>query len=170
MPSDAATPITLVPIGTVTGGRTEPIDDDWDAVEAAIVLDPTQLDADATAGLDAFSHLDVVFAFHRVPDEEIERGARRPRGREDWPLVGILGQRGKGRPNRIGVSTCTLVRVDGLTLHVRGLDAIDGSPVLDVKAHFAEMGPRGEVRQPAWSRELMTGYWSSQAANDGSGG
>ena len=62
------TPISLTPIGVVTGGRSEPIDDDWDAVEATIVLDPAQLDADATAGLDAFSHLDVVFAFHRVPD------------------------------------------------------------------------------------------------------
>ncbi|MFO7590565.1 MAG: TrmO family methyltransferase [Acidimicrobiia bacterium] len=160
-------PITLIPIGRLVGGRTEPIDDDWDAVEATIMLDPTQLDADATAGLDAFSHLDVVFAFHRVPDEEIHRGARHPRGREDWPLVGILAQRGKGRPNRIGVSTCALVRVDGFTLHVRGLDAIDGSPVLDVKAHFEEMGPRGEVRQPAWSREVMTGYWSDRESPHG---
>ena len=159
----ASIPITLTPIGTVVGGRTEPIDDDWDTVEATIVLDAEQLGPDATAGLDAFSHLDVVFAFHRVSDDEIERGARRPRGREDWPLVGILAQRGKGRPNRIGVSTCTLVRVDGHVLHVRGLDAIDGAPVLDVKAHFEEMGPRGEVRQPAWSRELMTGYWSERS-------
>ncbi len=156
-------PIALTPIGTVVGGRTEPIDDDWDTVEATIVLDPDQLDADATVGLADFSHLDVVFAFHQVPDDEIERGARHPRGREDWPLVGILAQRGKGRPNRIGVSTCTLVRVDGLVLHVRGLDAIEGSPVLDVKAHFAEMGPRGEQRQPAWSREIMTGYWSGSS-------
>lgn len=151
--------ITLHPIGYVEGGRQEPIDDDWDTVEASIVLDGEQLGADATAGLEEFSHLDVVFAFHLVPDEEIERGARHPRGRTDWPKVGILAQRGKGRPNRIGVSTCTLVRVDGLVLHVRGLDAIDGTPVLDVKAHFAEMGPRGMVRQPDWSREIMRGYW-----------
>jgi tRNA (Thr-GGU) A37 N-methylase len=157
---DEPSPITLTPIGKVVGGRAEPIDDDWDAVEASIVLDPELLDADATAGLDAFSHLDVVFAFHRVPDDEVERGARHPRGRADWPLVGILAQRGKGRPNRIGVSTCALVRVDGLVLHVRGLDAIDGTPVLDVKAHFAEMGPRGDVRQPVWSREIMRGYWT----------
>ena len=152
-------PITVTPIGTVVGGRTEPIDDDWDTVDATIVLDAAQLGDDATAGLEEFSHLDVVFAFHRVPDEEIERGARHPRGRADWPKVGILAQRGKGRPNRLGVSTCSLVRVEGLTLHVRGLDAIDGSPVLDVKAHFAEMGPRGIVRQPEWSREIMRGYW-----------
>lgn len=159
--------ITLHPIGTVVGGRTEPIDDDWDGVEATIELDPAELDRDATVGLETFSHLDVVFAFHRVSDNEIQRGARRPRGREDWPLVGILAQRGKGRPNRIGVSTCALVRVDGLTVHVRGLDAIDGSPVLDVKAHFEEMGPRGEVRQPAWSREIMTGYWSDRESPRG---
>lgn len=164
---DDRSPITLHPIGAVVGGRTEPIDDDWDAVEATIELDPAQLDSAATVGLETFSHLDVVFAFHRVPDDEIQRGARRPRGREDWPLVGILAQRGKGRPNRIGVSTCALVRVDGLTLHVRGLDAIDGSPVLDVKAHFEEMGPRGEVRQPAWSREIMTGYWSDRESPRG---
>jgi tRNA (Thr-GGU) A37 N-methylase len=152
-------PITLAPIGRVVGGRAEPIDDDWDAVEATIVLAPEQLDADATVGLEEFSHLDVVFAFHAVPEDEIERGARRPRGRTDWPKVGILAQRGKGRPNRIGVSTCALLGVDGLVLHVRGLDAIDGTPVLDVKAHFAEMGPREAVRQPDWSHEIMRGYW-----------
>jgi tRNA (adenine37-N6)-methyltransferase len=151
--------ITLVPIGQVTGGRSEPIDDDWDAVDATIVLDPEQFSLDAVAGLEDFSHLDVVFAFHLVPDDEIERGARHPRGRTDWPKVGIFAQRGKGRPNRLGVSTCTLVRVDGLTLHVRGLDAIDGTPVLDLKAHFAEMGPRGDVRQPEWSHEIMRTYW-----------
>ncbi|MCJ7436700.1 MAG: TrmO family methyltransferase [Acidimicrobiia bacterium] len=164
-PSQATpTQITLTPIGTVVGGRTEPIDDDWDAVEATIELDAERLGADSTAGLEAFSHLDVVFAFHQVPDEEVERGARHPRGRSDWPKVGILAQRGKGRPNRLGVSTCELVRADGLVLHVRGLDAIDGSPVLDVKAHFAEMGPRGIVRQPDWSREIMRGYWVDDAS------
>ena len=155
--------MTVLPIGTVVGGRTEPIDDDWDAVEATIVLDPDQLDADATAGLEEFSHLDVVFAFHRVPDAEIERGVRHPRGRTDWPVVGILAQRGKGRPNRLGVSTCALLCVDGLVLRVRGLDAIDGTPVLDVKAHFVEMGPREPVRQTAWSTELMHGYWTDEA-------
>lgn len=159
-PKPTAEPLTLTPIGVVVGGRSEPIDDDWDAVDAMIVLDAAQLDADATVGLEEFSHLDVVFAFHRVSDDEIERGARHPRGRTDWPEVGILAQRGKGRPNRLGVSTCELQRVDGLVLHVRGLDAIDGSPVLDVKAHFAEMGPRGTVRQPYWSREIMRVYWA----------
>ena len=73
--------------------------------------------------------------------------------------MGIFAQRAKARPNRIGVTTCALVGVDGLELRVRGLDAVDGTPVLDVKPHVVEFGPRGPVRQPAWMTELMAGYW-----------
>lgn len=151
--------ITLTPIGTVHGGRTEPIDDDWDSVEAEIALDPAQFDADAAAGLDSFSHIEVVFHFDRVPDETIERGARHPRGRTDWPKIGIFAQRGKNRPNRIGVTVCRLVGVDGLTVRVRGLDAIDGTPVLDIKPVMRGFLPRGTVREPDWAGELMAGYW-----------
>lgn len=142
----------------MVGGRTEPIDDDWGDVEADIVLGD-RLTPNATAGLEAFSHVEVVFVFDRVDPGSIHVGARRPRGNRDWPEVGILAQRGKARPNRIGVSVCELVAVDGLRLRVRGLDAVDGSPVLDVKPYMAEFGPRGDVRQPAWSSELMRGYW-----------
>lgn len=152
-------PINLMPVGFVRGGRTEPVDDDWDSVDAVIELDDARFGPEVVAGLDEFSHLDVVFHFHGVAESEVNLGARRPRGRADWPEVGILAQRAKARPNRIGVSTCTLLGVEGLTLRVRGLDAIDGSPVLDVKPHVPEMGPRGEVREPPWMVELMRGYW-----------
>lgn len=152
-------PITLNAIGRVVGGRQEAIDDDWDKVEAVIALDPAQFGADATAGLGEFSHIEVVFHFDRVGDDEINTGARRPRGRKDWPLVGIFAQRGKGRPNRIGVTVCRLLAVDGLMLRVRGLDAIDGTPVLDVKPVMKGFLPRGEVREPQWARALMEGYW-----------
>ncbi|HEX4302990.1 MAG TPA: SAM-dependent methyltransferase [Rhizomicrobium sp.] len=151
--------ITLKPIGFVRGGRAEPIDDDWDSVQATIELDAAQFKADATASLDAFSHIEVVFHFNQVPDGEINTGARHPRGRKDWPLVGIFAQRGKGRPNRIGVTVCKLVAVDGLSLTVRGLDAIAGTPVLDIKPVMTGFLPRGEVREPEWARELMAGYW-----------
>ena len=151
--------IHLRAIGHVHGGRKEPIDDDWDSVESVIALDPEQFTADATASLGDFSHIEVVFHFDQVPDDEINRGARHPRGRADWPLVGILAQRGKGRPNRIGVTVCRLLDVDGLILKVRGLDAIDGSPVLDIKPVMTGFLPRGEIREPAWSKELMDGYW-----------
>jgi tRNA (Thr-GGU) A37 N-methylase len=151
--------IEMQPIGWVRGGRTEPIDDDWGGVETKIALDPMQFKPDALFGLDAFSHLEVVFHFHAAPQTEIETGARRPRGRSDWPPVGIFAQRGKGRPNRIGVTVCAIVAVDDLSVSVRGLDAIDGTPVLDLKPVMAGFLPQGEIREPDWAGELMQGYW-----------
>ena len=150
---------TVTPIGRVSSPRDEAIDDDWGQVEATITLDAALLAPDATAGLGEFSHVEVVFVFDRVDDAAVQTGARHPRSNPGWPAVGILAQRAKMRPNRLGVSICQLLAVDGLVLHVRGLDAIDGSPVLDVKPVMAEFGPRGPVHQPAWSSELMSTYW-----------
>ncbi len=149
----------VTPIGSVHASRDAAIDDDWDAVASAIVLDPTQVDADATLELETFSHIDVVYLFHLVDDEGVCRGARHPRGNTEWPRVGILAQRAKDRPNRIGVTTCRVVAVDGLTIQVQGLDAIDGTPVLDVKPTMSGFAPRGEHREPPWATELMSGYW-----------
>jgi tRNA (Thr-GGU) A37 N-methylase len=152
--------IALEPVGFVVGGRTEPIDDDWGGVEAVIRLDGARFGLDAVAGLGAFSHLVVVFRFHLVDPADVQSGARRPRGNPDWPEVGMFAQRARMRPNRLGASTCRLSGVEGLDLHVLGLDAIDGSPVLDVKPFMREFEPPGgEVRQPAWSTELMRGYY-----------
>ncbi len=116
---------------------------------------------DAAAGLRAFSHLEVVYVFDRVDPAGVDRGSRHPRGNTEWPAVGILAQRAKNRPNRIGVTVCELMAVrPGGILEVRGLDAIDGTPVLDIKPYMTEFGPRGDVIQPGWSRELMAGYWT----------
>ncbi|ALC10802.1 SAM-dependent methyltransferase [Sphingopyxis sp. 113P3] len=150
---------TLSPIGHVRGGRGEPIDDDWGASRARVELDPARFTADALAGLSDFSHAEVIFLFDRVPEDKIETGVRHPRNRADWPLVGIFAQRGKNRPNRLGLTTCRIVKVEGLSVEVEGLDAIDGTPVLDIKPVMAEFLPRGDVRQPDWSRALMRNYW-----------
>jgi len=150
---------TVEAIGTVVGGRREAIDDDWGAVVSSIVLDGARLGSDATVGLDAFSHVEVVFLFDRVDSRDVVSGARHPRGNPAWPAVGILAQRARMRPNRIGVTVCELVSVVGSELTVRGLDALDDSPVLDVKPYLAEFAPRGPVHQPAWSSELMRHYW-----------
>ncbi|WP_433511841.1 SAM-dependent methyltransferase [Nonomuraea sp. CA-143628] len=151
--------VSLQPVGTVVGGRTEAFDDDWNTEEAVIRLDGSRFTPDSLAGLEAFSHLEVVFQFHLVDPASVNTSARRPRGNPDWPLVGIFAQRGKNRPNRLGVSRCRLLGVDGLDVRVRGLDAIDGSPVLDLKPYMAEFGPQGEVVQPHWSTELMRNYY-----------
>jgi tRNA-Thr(GGU) m(6)t(6)A37 methyltransferase TsaA len=155
--------VEIVAIGMVRGGRREPTDDDWGAVVATIELDPEKFDSDALAGLDDFSHVEVVYVFHLVDESSITVGARHPRERADWPLVGIFAQRGRSRPNRLGVTVCELVDVDGLTVTVRGLDAIDGTPVVDLKPYMREFAPRGTVTQPAWSSELMQGYWAPPA-------
>ncbi|MFE3452007.1 SAM-dependent methyltransferase [Nonomuraea sp. NPDC059194] len=147
------------PIGQVVGGREEVFDDDWGTVTAVIRLDATQFAPDALAGLDGFSHLEVIYFFDRVPVEKIETGARHPRGNTDWPLVGIFAQRGKNRPNRLGLARCRLVKVDGLEVHVQGLDAVDGTPVLDIKPYMTEFGPLDPTTQPAWATEIMRHYY-----------
>lgn len=148
------------PIGYVQSTRDEVRDDGWDAETATIHLDPDVFTEDALAGLTSFSHVEVIYFFDRVPEEKIERGARRPRGNPDWPLTGIFAQRGKNRPNRIGAVIARVVGVEGLGLRVAGLDAVDGTPVLDIKPYMIEFGPRGPIVQPEWASELMRGYWS----------
>ena len=110
-------------------------------------------------GLGEFSHVEVLYLFDRVDPGSVHTGARRPRGNPEWPEVGVFAQRVKDRPNRIGLSTCEILGVDGTRIAVRGLDAVDGTPVLDLKPHLVEFGPRSEVRQPPWSHELMAGYF-----------
>lgn len=148
----------IAPIGFVRGGRAAVEDDHWGAVQASIEL-ADGLGPEALFGLADFSHIDVVFQFDQVPDHKIETGARHPRGNTDWPLVGIFAQRGKNRPNRIGLSTCRLVAVEGTRVTVEGLDAVDGTPVLDIKPVMREFLPRGDIRQPDWVGELMKDYW-----------
>ena len=150
--------VVVRPIGTVLSPRTEPTDDQWGDVAAVIRLAPA-FGAESVAGLADFSHLEVVYQFHLADEAKIVPGARHPRNNPAWPAVGIFAQRGKNRPNRLGVSRCSLVRVDGTDLHVLGLDAVDGTPVLDIKPYLREFGPRGEVRQPAWAAELMSEYF-----------
>lgn len=150
---------TVREIGTVHSPRKEAIDDDWGAIESTIELDSDRFEPDVLAGLDAFSHLEIVFCFDRVDESKINLGSRHPRGNPDWPKVGIFAQRAKARPNRLGITTCELLSVKGHTLTVRGLDAIDGTPVLDIKPYMNEFAPRKATKQPAWSSELMQGYW-----------
>lgn len=152
--------LRVEPVAVVVGGRSDPVDDDWDAVEAIVRLDG-RFGADALAGLEEFSHLELVYVFDRVDPAAVEAGARHPRGNTAWPRVGIFAQRAKDRPNRIGVGVCRLLGIKGHDIRVAGLDAVDGTPVLDIKPVMAEFLPRGDLRQPAWSRELMTDYWRS---------
>lgn len=149
----------LEAIGRIEASRSEAIDDDWGGSRATIVLEP-RFEEDALAGLEAFSHVEVLFVFDRVDPAKIVTGARHPRNNPDWPAVGIFAQRGKNRPNRLGSTICRVLGRDGRRLVVAELDAIDGTPVVDLKPVMREFLPRTEVRQPAWVAELMQAYWN----------
>lgn len=149
----------LSAVGLVRGGRAEAVDDDWGASRARIDLDPGRFGPQALAGLADFSHLEVIFVFDRVGEDQIEHGARHPRGRADWPEVGIFAQRGKNRPNRLGLCVCRILAVEGLSVEVEGLDAIDGTPVLDLKPVMSGFLPRGDISEPPWALEIMADYW-----------
>lgn len=146
------------PIGFVRSPRRDLCDDFWGAVECEIEL-AEGYPPEALFGLADFSHAEILFLMNKVDPAKIETGARHPRERADWPLVGIFAQRGKARPNRIGLTRAEILAVDGKILRLRGLDAIDATPVLDIKPWMDEFGPRGPTRQPAWSRELMADYF-----------
>ncbi len=150
--------IEIEPIGHVEAARDVAEDDDWGGSEARIVLDD-RFEPEALQGLDAFSHVEVLFHFDRVGDDRVVSGARHPRNNPDWPAVGIFAQRGKNRPNRIGSTICRVLGCEGRSLRVAELDAIDGTPVLDIKPVMQEFLPRVPVKQPTWVAELMLSYW-----------
>ncbi len=146
------------PVAKVTNSRSEMEDDFWGEVVSVIELDDS-LEEDSLDDIESFSHLEVLFIFDKVDDDQVQYGSRHPRNNEDWPKVGIFAQRGKNRPNKIGATIVTLRKKEGRKLYVSNLDAIDGTPIIDIKPVMKEFLPDGEVRQPKWSTELMKDYW-----------
>jgi tRNA-Thr(GGU) m(6)t(6)A37 methyltransferase TsaA len=149
--------LNIESIGTVKSPVKEGVDEDWGGVVSEIHIEERY--APGLVGLNGFSHLLVVFYMHKSTFEEGAHLQRRPQGRQDMPLIGIFAQRAKHRPNPIGVTAVELLVVRGNTITVRGLDAIDGTPVLDVKPYFPPYDCRVEARTPGWVDELMRGYF-----------
>ena len=151
--------LEIRPVGTVIGGRTEPTDDHWEG--AAIIRLNPDFPVEVVQGLEEFSHLVVVWHFHKASPDDVALHARSPRNDPRWPATGTFAHRNHRRPNQLAQSFPRLLKVDGLDLHVTDLDAIDGTPVYDVGPYFREMGPRGQVREPAWPGEMLADYWAS---------
>ena len=150
--------VTLIPVAYVRSPRRDLTDDAWGTVKAVIEL-AEGFEDDSLRGLEQFSHAEIVFVFDRVEEASVVRGARHPRDNPAWPRVGIFAQRGKNRPNRLGTTMVEIVKREGRTLEVLGLDAADGTMVVDIKPVFKEFLPRTQVRQPSWASEVMTDYW-----------
>lgn len=155
------TQITMTPIGFVSNSRKQIEDDNWDIETCSVVLHSNQFTEECLFGLSEFSHVEIIFYMNQVSSDKIEKSARHPRNNLSWPKVGIFAQRGKNRPNQIGSTICKITSVQGLTIHLSGLDAIDGTPVLDIKPWVTEFAPRGQVYQPQWISELMRNYWGA---------
>ena len=148
----------VTPIGTVRNGRTDvQHTDHWGAVRSTITVDERFGDA-CLQGLEGFSHVEVLFLFDQVAAQGDHREPRPYRGRPDLPPVGVFAGRGPNRPNRIGVTCCALESVHGRELVVVGLDAVSGTPVVDLKPVIAEFVP-ADVRQPEWVGGLMAEYF-----------
>lgn len=149
--------IVLKPIATVKNSRTEPIDDHWETVEAEIEL-ADHIPDEAFDNISDFSHLEIIYYFNKVKPEDIVFSGK-PRGNTNYPFVGIFGQRKKDRPNTIGPCTVELLEHKGRTIKVKFLDAIDDTPILDIKPVFIEFEPSKEIIQPNWVSDLMKNYW-----------
>src|SRR5262249_20431513 len=150
--------IVVEPIAYVRSTRSAPLDDQRGGGRAGDAP-AGAYDAGGPGGIREVSPAEGLLHLHAVAETDVERGARHPRGNRAWPRVGIFAQRGKDRPNRLGSTIVRVVAREGRVLTVVGLDAIDGTPVLDVKPVMAEFLPREPVRQPAWAHELMREYW-----------
>ena len=147
--------IILEPIAYVISQRKEISDDYWGEVLSEIHLVPALPD-EAFDGIETFSHLQIIFHFSKSQTVVF---ADHPRGNPEFPRLGIFAQRKKDRPNHLGLTTVQLIERKERMLLVKGLDALDGTPVLDIKPVFREFEPRGEIRQPEWVSELMKLYW-----------
>jgi tRNA-Thr(GGU) m(6)t(6)A37 methyltransferase TsaA len=146
------------PIGIVRSNRDKMSEGRWAEVESRIELDPVY--AQGLAGLGEFSHVVVVFHLDRIPPfDPAKQLARNPRGMEDLAPVGVFAQRTKFRPNPIGVTAVELVKVGPGGIVVRGLDALDGTPVLDIKPYIPAFERKEDVRLPAWVGRMMDGYF-----------
>jgi tRNA-Thr(GGU) m(6)t(6)A37 methyltransferase TsaA len=147
----------LHPIGSVRSPVVDPVDEGWGDVVSEIHLEPEL--AQGLLGLEMFSHALVVFWMHRATFDPATDLVRRPRGRVDMPLVGIFAQRAKHRPNAIGVTAVRVLACDGNVLRVQGLDAVDGTPVLDVKPYFPVYDRVDGTAVPQWVDEVMRDYF-----------
>jgi tRNA-Thr(GGU) m(6)t(6)A37 methyltransferase TsaA len=151
------TDIELRPVAVVRCPVAEPRDDDWGEVVSDLCFEQDL--EPGLAGLEQFSHALVVFWMHRSTFAADADLVRRPRGRRDMPELGIFAQRAKHRPNPIGVTAVRVVGVKGSVVSVKGLDAIDGTPVLDLKPYVPAFDARAEATVPEWMKRLMEGYF-----------
>jgi tRNA (adenine37-N6)-methyltransferase len=144
-------------VGTVIAGRTDPNETDhWGNVISVIEIAPW-LGDQTLVGLQDFSHVEVLFALH-LAEERPDYHPRPSRGRTDLPAVGVFADRGPRRPNRLAVTQCRILATTDNHLLLRGLDAVAGTPVVDIKPVVHAFQP-ASTTEPSWVHEVLKDYW-----------
>jgi len=148
----------IEPIAFVRNKRKKVEDDFWgDVVSEITIID--KMPEESLKGIQEFSHLEIIFYFHLANDKKINILATHPRDNKEFPQVGIFAQRKKTRPNLLGSTIVKLINAEKNVLTVTGLDAVDGTPVIDIKPVLKDFLPDDKIKQPAWATELMKNYW-----------
>ena len=150
--------ILIRPIAFVKNNRLKADDEPWGQTISEIILADEMPDS-CLSGLADFSHVEIIFYFHLLKDSDVVFDLRYPRENKNYPLTGIFAQRGRARPNKLGATIVELLEVKKRSLVLKGLDAIHETPVIDVKPVMQEFLPRNSIKQPDWSKDLMSRYW-----------
>jgi tRNA-Thr(GGU) m(6)t(6)A37 methyltransferase TsaA len=149
--------IEFTTIGAVNNTIRNKKDTNWGNDESQIIIDEEY--EDGLNGLSEFSHIIVVYFLDKAKFNREQHLVRRPQNREDMPMVGILSQRAKDRPNPIGITSCELITVNKNIISVKGLDAIDGTPILDIKPYYPMYDCKNNAVVPEWVKRLMEHYF-----------
>lgn len=149
--------IKLNIIGLVSSTVTEQTDENWGQITSRIILQPEYVGA--LCGLGDFSHAIIITYLHQAKYEKEKHLQRRPRGLESMPKVGIFSQRAKDRPNPLGVTAVKIINVEDGYIEVQGLDAINETPVLDIKPYYPQYDKIDSPKVPDWVNLLMEKYF-----------
>ncbi len=148
--------IVMRPIGFVKNEVEEKKDVAWGSNVSVIELQENYYDG--LEGLEDFSHVIILYYLDKAEYLKEKHLKRRPQNRDDMPLRGIFSQRGKDRPNKIGMTSVEIVSVTEKNLTVKGLDAIDGTAVLDIKPYYPVYDKK-DASVPEWVNRLMEHYF-----------
>ena len=140
--------MTLKAIGIVRNEVKQPPKRDWGKVVSDIIINRDL--AEALEGLEEFSRIIVLYWMHQVATTTQLPCKIHPRGKQELPLVGRFATRSPSRPNPIGKATVKLLERHGNILKVKGLDAIDGTPVIDIKPYIPEYDSAADAEVPPW--------------------
>lgn len=142
--------LTLTPIGTVRNEIKTSIVQGWGKVVSDLVLDERY--TEALDGLEDYSHVVVIFWMDQAGPPNSLKG--HVQGREDLPVAGLFARRGPSRPNPIGITAVPLIHREKNVLRVQGVDAIDGTPLLDIKPYTPAFDSVENARIPEWCKRV----------------